>query len=251
MRELREGREVIRKPKILFIPLDVNLPYPNIVVTVFELRTIGKFPVKRLMLDVGIDELFLRQGYTQYPQWFLDLYVSVAKDLARKYEENFFPLIPDYPIRWRGSETGANFMRGIELIKQFKKHDFASWLPIVQWSGDSIASFLKSIEIYDPYLDGFERIAVSSGPILVDRSMAGPALMIARKRHPSAWIHALGLSLASKRTVDPLSFDSFDTSSMIPKRGNVEYAKLVDQKREFIFLKKIERLREVYGPLVE
>jgi len=237
--------------RILFIPPIERFPYPNLVFTPFLIKRIDNFRPKRILFDVGIQELFGELGYTDYPQWYIDRHVYLVKELVKRFGDNLFPIIPDYPPEWKGKRLRHQVEKGLEMIKLYRKFDFANWLPVIQWEWGNLGSFKRSLLAYAPFIDEFERVAIAGGLLSRNKRTFGVALKLARREFPSKWIHALGLNLTHKRYVNPSDIDSFDTSAVKPPKGSSDYARLVGQKNEFYIARQLNKLSDAYGPLVE
>jgi len=234
-----------------YLGINENFPYPNRVVTIFNFRRMKFFPPKRVMMDVGLTELFDSLGYRDYPEWFHDRYVHIARNLQKKFGDNFFALIPDYPCRWRGLEFKDNVRRTIENIKRYRRYDDVKFVPVVQWDGKTVSSLTSALQEYSPILDDFDIIAVTGGKTAKYKELFGIALRMVRREYPLKWIHALGLGLIHRKYVDLDSFDSFDNSKMYYPGCLKTVWRYQGNRYPYIFAKDIEKLREAYGPLEE
>ena len=241
----------MRERKIFFLPIGAKFPYPNIELTAFEYKRLAYFSPRRVLLDVGIGDIFFERKYTDYPQWFIDFYTYIVKELARKYEENLYPIIPDYPPAWIEGQRQLDYEKGIEMIKLFKKFDYALWLPVIQWDGISIGSIEKSIRLYSPYVDEFERLATTLQAKKENASIGGIAVHEVRRHFPLKHIHVLGLTLRHKKYVSRFDFDSFDTVTVLPRKGKRYYGKIFGDRQTFYVANVIRKLGEAYGPLEE
>jgi hypothetical protein len=220
-------------------------------ISIWDFKKLPKLRPKRVLLDVGMHKIFRELGYREYPQWFLDRYIYIAKNLMEKYGENLLVIMPDYPYHKILGKKSDNYIRTYNLAKELMREDGINWLPVVQWNYDKLWTFEESLELFAEIIDRTKYFAVPGGPLPIVKMNFANALHMARKSHPNARIHAFGLKLSHKRFVDPTTFDSFDTSTGTHRFWR--FRRPAERKDFYIhsLAITIEKLRDAYGPFEE
>jgi len=146
--------------------------------------------VKEVLIDTGVETLFMRHNLPDYPEHFIRDYIrfiELLNDwLAKKYK--VYVVIPDIPVDYPGRDSlyPYNVHRTIEYIKYFldnvvPKYDKITFIAPIQGKKDNIPSVLKTYTDYYELYKEFEMVALA--PTCTTRKWKLLAEMILRFDH--------------------------------------------------------------------
>jgi len=204
---------------VLFLPRRECFKWPNVMTSIFDLWEVENFPFKRMLIDVGLYQLF-KHGRLEYSEDFLKKYRLTVEALEREYKGMIWGIIPDYPPRWSGSGRVEGYIeKTIEMLDSWPKERKDIWMPVIHYENEPPSDIEDVMKKYSSSVEPFNRIAIAGGAIIKETAVIGKAILTARRLWPEKWIHGLALYPWRFKLIPASYVDSVDIGRDLFNRG--------------------------------
>jgi len=167
--------------------------WADVMESIWEVFRKRNWPFRYMLVDVGLSRLLKYYGTITYPQWFVDMYVSICEGLYESTEGRVIAIIPDFPAKWDGKWIDNYFEKHYKMLKEWEGHKSPVWVPIFRYEYLSFEQIDFVLNEFAPLFDCREIIAIAAPAIKENIPKFLYALRGIRRVFPKAKIHLLAL----------------------------------------------------------